>query len=547
MNLRGDVEMKKGLLAAFVTLIIVFGIAGNIRANLTTIGTATYNGEEYKLIWDDDNNGNSIVWFDYTFSFSGTSYINTWADGLDDALTYSLYQGFSVSWDDVNWRGPYQNPDELTHLFYVELGLDAGATTSEELNASNFDNLQAIFYGYGDYASSLTGFNMGTGSIDFHGHDYRGLIGGIALRSGEVSFSPISESDADGDNIPDHTDNCPKIPNQDQTDSDSDGIGDVCDNCPLDPPVMVENTQLSFFETIQAVYEDPAKVISGDTILLQEQVYEEDFALNRDIEITLKGGYGCEFNDPPVSFSTVRSMTVSNGNVIVENIVLRDEPAQICDSSHLEFCRNNSACIASGGYWWSYNNTCFGVVSSVGGRIWMDRNLGASEVATSSTDEAAYGDRYQWGRGADGHQISTSGTTTTLSSTDDPGHGDFITTDTSPNDWRSPQNDNLWQGELWINNPCPAGFRLPTDAEWETELASWSSNDSAGAFASPLKLVVAGYRNRNSTLNNVGSLGFYWSSSVYGNGGRHLFFSNGSADMHDLNRASGFSVRCIQN
>src|SRR5690554_918324 len=31
------------------------------------------------------------------------------------------------------------------------------------------------------------------------------------------------------------------------------------------------------------------------------------------------------------------------------------------------------------------------------GEIWMDRNLGASQVATSSTDEAAYGDLYQWG------------------------------------------------------------------------------------------------------------------------------------------------------
>jgi len=88
------------------------------------------------------------------------------------------------------------------------------------------------------------------------------------------SIPVLAIEDKDADTIPDFIDNCPKIPNQDQTDSDGDGIGDVCDYCPLDPPVMIENRQLSYFDTIQAVYDDPAKVFEGDTMLLQEQVYE---------------------------------------------------------------------------------------------------------------------------------------------------------------------------------------------------------------------------------------------------------------------------------
>ena len=59
------------------------------------------------------------------------------------------------------------------------------------------------------------------------------------------------------------------------------------------------------------------------------------------------------------------------------------------------------------------------VTNPTTGDILIDRNLGASQVATSSTDADAYGDLYQWGRGTDGHQIRTSGTTSTLSSTDD--------------------------------------------------------------------------------------------------------------------------------
>lgn len=39
----------------------------------------------------------------------------------------------------------------------------------------------------------------------------------------------IVEPDADGDGIPDATDNCPDDANSDQTDTDSDGLGDACD------------------------------------------------------------------------------------------------------------------------------------------------------------------------------------------------------------------------------------------------------------------------------------------------------------------------------
>ncbi|MCP3892599.1 MAG: hypothetical protein GY702_27545 [Desulfobulbaceae bacterium] len=77
--------------------------------------------------------------------------------------------------------------------------------------------------------------------------------------------------------------------------------------------------------------------------------------------------------------------------------------------------------------------------------IWLDRNLGASQVATAYNDTLAYGDLYQWGRGVDGHESRTSPPTTVLSSSDAPRHDNFILTSSSPYDWRSPQNDNLWQ------------------------------------------------------------------------------------------------------
>lgn len=187
-------------------------------------------------------------------------------------------------------------------------------------------------------------------------------------------------------------------------------------------------------------------------------------------------------------------------------------------------------------------------VCSAGGQVWMDRNLGASRVATSMTDAEAYGDLYQWGRLSDGHQIRTSPTTSTLSSTDVPGYGSFITVGSSPYDWRSPQNDNLWQGVSGANNPCPAGFRLPTDVELDTERLSWSIQDYNGAFASSLKLVPAGFRALfDGTLYDAGSRGHYWSSTVSGSDGRDLHFTSGSTYMLNYNRAYGFSVRCLKD
>lgn len=43
--------------------------------------------------------------------------------------------------------------------------------------------------------------------------------------------SGVGAVDADGDGIPDSSDNCPAVPNPNQRDTDGDGVGDACDNC----------------------------------------------------------------------------------------------------------------------------------------------------------------------------------------------------------------------------------------------------------------------------------------------------------------------------
>lgn len=187
-------------------------------------------------------------------------------------------------------------------------------------------------------------------------------------------------------------------------------------------------------------------------------------------------------------------------------------------------------------------------VVSATSRIWLDRNLGASRAAESVNDRCAYGDLYQWGRLTDGHEKRNSGTTTTLSTGDVPGHGLFITN----TDWRATANDNLWQGVGSINNnPCPSGFRLPTEAEITAEVNSWSSKNAAGAFASPLKLVVSGARRHHDGFigNESGGVrvGAYWSSTVDGEDVRGLVIDDNSYHFTSASRGYGLSVRCIKD
>jgi uncharacterized protein (TIGR02145 family) len=204
----------------------------------------------------------------------------------------------------------------------------------------------------------------------------------------------------------------------------------------------------------------------------------------------------------------------------------------------------------------------------------MDRNLGGSQAATGSMDFLAYGSLYQWGRGGDGHQCinwtsatGSDGTeqnreTTTLATTAAPNDGNvwdglFITAGSSPFDWLSTQDDNLWQEVSGINNPCPSGYRVPTEVEWNNERDSWdgvldmmfspATNNATGAIASPLKLPLSGGRNpTNGLLGLVGISGDYWTSTVSDSNARRIGFNNVNANMGNSNRATGLSVRCLK-
>lgn len=194
------------------------------------------------------------------------------------------------------------------------------------------------------------------------------------------------------------------------------------------------------------------------------------------------------------------------------------------------------------------NPVTYNTIVGEAGRCQLDRNLGASQVAIAHNDEEAYGDSFQWGRADDGHQNRESDTEVGPVNSDTPGHDNFITDgDIEPNDWRVPQNDGLWQGVNGTNNPCPEGWRIPTEQEWNNEISSWSDLDKTGAFDA-LKLTVAGSRGGTSgSILADGFAGRYWSSTVEEKDSRFLYFDVDMAGVIDSMRSNGLSVRCIKN
>ena len=188
------------------------------------------------------------------------------------------------------------------------------------------------------------------------------------------------------------------------------------------------------------------------------------------------------------------------------------------------------------------------VTNPITGRTWLDRNLGATEVAQDVDSIAAQGWLYQWGRLTDGHQDRGSSVIYQRSDTDTPDTPDFIASASAYSyDWRFPQNDNFWQGVNGINNPGgTSGFRLPTLQEWEEEVATWQTQDLQGAFNSTLKLPITKFRRDvDGNLVEIQD-GYYWASDTSGiYAGSARTREDGVTYSTSSRRASAMAVRLI--
>jgi len=205
------------------------------------------------------------------------------------------------------------------------------------------------------------------------------------------------------------------------------------------------------------------------------------------------------------------------------------------------------------------------------GKTWLGNNLGADYAnvnsgsfylgrwAMSHKDYHAYGSLFQWGRKPDGHELMNwgsdlygtvvNGTSTTKS--DIPADALFIINLPLPyGQWRVNINDAQWACEPSTNNPCPAGFRVPTDDELSNLIHDAGISDYLSAFASKLHLPSSGYREgNNGALWGASNYIIYWTSSADPTypGYSHYLRSYPPFGLTVAQRNDGASVRCLRD
>jgi len=211
----------------------------------------------------------------------------------------------------------------------------------------------------------------------------------------------------------------------------------------------------------------------------------------------------------------------------------------------------------------------------INGVKWATRNLDVGGKFVANPED--HGAIFQWGRHSDGHESRTSPRYPGDDNTPENGtvsgtaldangqvksshsaYGRFIKTNASPYDWRSPQDDALWNkagaetGPVkTANDPCPAGWRIPTKTEFATLGAgTWQTSPAGRKFGSgdnTLFLPAAGRRDNVGTFLDTGSRGFYWSSTIFGTTDRlyYLNVHSGGTGLGMEYRGYGFSCRCV--
>jgi uncharacterized protein (TIGR02145 family) len=132
---------------------------------------------------------------------------------------------------------------------------------------------------------------------------------------------------------------------------------------------------------------------------------------------------------------------------------------------------------------------------------------------------------------------------------------------TSAHDTNNTWDNSDYQNDSnpWANDGtpiCSAGWRLPTNTEWQNvdnnnswpSGRGWTGFNSVRRVSDYLYLPAAGIRMySDGRLEDQGVAGYYWSSSAYdGSKSFHLFFGAGNESSNSsCNKTYGLSVRCV--
>ncbi len=157
---------------------------------------------------------------------------------------------------------------------------------------------------------------------------------------------------------------------------------------------------------------------------------------------------------------------------------------------------------------------------------WITQNLGATEPATSETDNnaARAGWYWQFNRKQGYYHDGTTRTPNTTWLTAVPATGNW-----------TPENDpcTILLGAYW---------HIPTPAEW-IDAKTWTT--WAGAYSSVLKMHKAGQILGTGSLSSRGSTGYWWSKSTV-DSNLATIFDGSIMNTSSQSKTFAYSVRCVR-
>ncbi len=90
---------------------------------------------------------------------------------------------------------------------------------------------------------------------------------------------------------------------------------------PGGPTVRITGITPLYYSTLQSAYD---AAVDGDTMQVQSVISEESLTANRNISLTLKGGYDCGYGTNTGYTIFVGTITIENGKITIESFQLVD-------------------------------------------------------------------------------------------------------------------------------------------------------------------------------------------------------------------------------
>lgn len=269
-------------------------------------------------------------------------------------------------------------------------------------------------------------------------------------------------------------------------------------------------------------------------------------------------------------YVTVRTTEDDEGNIVEGNAVIavKNSDDEIIWSWHLWLT--------------SYDPETDNVVYP-DGQVAMTRNLGAMGASAGDDLHSSFGLFYQWGRKdplimsstatstSNASTYSSTGSSiafTTIASDDETGTIEFATAnptriitgvEDSGYDWLySAHDSSLWSTTKSMYDPCPYGWRVPSNSLWN-DAESYVDGEFAYGWTLSFSGIETFYpaagrrsfsRGLLTNVNADGTLwtGYYWScSAASDNKSLSLYFNRDGIDSALAGyRAGGYQVRCVK-